>query len=583
MSLRTLSRVWTWTVVILILGLLTACAQPQAAQAPAAPNQAAAPTQAPAQKPVEAPKTATEAPKAAAPTQAPAQKPAEAPKTTTGGDPGANATLIYGMGADPTNLDPHQTVDGLSLIAMNRCYDRLVEVKPGEPKPGAALEVQADAAESWQASPDGLTYTFKLRSGLKFADGSPLDAQAVKASFDRLMAINKSAASNIRQLKSTDAVDATTVKMTLSEPFPYFLPMLGSYASSIINPKAFENEKDGDKAQAWLQNNCLGSGPYVISEWTRGQRLVLDYNKNWYGKEPAIKRVIVKIIPESTNLLLQMEKGDIDFMASVSTPEMMTLQGKAGVKLNEVPSFLLILAYLNTTKPPLDNVKVRQAMNYAINYDQIIKELIQGKGRRLKGPLAFGMEGYDDSLVGYDYNPTKAKQLLAEAGLPNGFETTLTYASQGAPGADDIAQAAAAYLGEVGIKIKIEKVAEPTRRERIDKSDFVWSVGGWTPPVPIPPWTMDKWYLCANRGLNANRAHYCNPKVDELVTKAATEVDTAKRIQMYRDAQKIMVEDAPYILFYQANQLIAHRDNLQGFEIKPGGSQYLSYERLSKK
>ncbi|MCW5850313.1 MAG: ABC transporter substrate-binding protein [Anaerolineae bacterium] len=583
MSPSRLTRVWTATVIILTLGLLAACAQPQAAPAPAPAAQAttapaaAQPTTAPAAQPTTAPAAQ---PTTAAATQATA---APAAKAATSGDPGAKATLIYGMGADPTNLDPHQTVDGLSLIAMNRCYDRLVEVKPGEPKPGAPLEVQADAAESWDVSADGKTYTFKLRKGLKFADGSPLDAQAVKASFDRLMAINKSAASNIRQLTKTDAVDDVTVKMTLSEPYPYFLPMIGSYASSIINPKAFANEKDGDKAQAWLANNCMGSGPYVISEWTRGQRLVLDYNKNWYGKEPAIKRVIVKIVPESTNLLLQLEKGDLDFMSPVSIPEMLTLQGKAGVKMVEVPSFLLILAYLNNTKPPLDNVKVRQAMNYAINYDQVIKELIQGKGRRLKGPLAFGMEGYDESLAGYNYDPAKAKQLLTEAGYPNGFEITLTYATQGAPGADDIAQAAAAYLGEVGIKVKIEKVAEPTRRERIDKSDFVWSVGGWTPPVPIPPWTMDKWYLCANRGLNANRAFYCNQKADELVTKAATEVDSAKRIQMYRDAQKIMVEEAPYILFYQANQLIAYRDNLEGFEIKPGGSQYLSYERLSKK
>lgn len=573
---RVLSRSMTLMAVLLLVWL-TACTQPAAAPAP---------------KQVEAPKAAapTEAPKPAGPTQAPAAK-QEAPKATeapaakapASAEIGPKQTLIYGMGADPTNLDPHQTVDGLSVIAMHRCYDRLIELKPGAPKPGAPLEVQPDAAESWEQSADGLTFTFKLRKGLKFADGSPLDAKAVKWSFDRMMAINKASASSLRQLKSTEVVDDVTVKMTLSEPFPYFLPSIGIYAAAIINPKVMDNEKDGDKAQAWLQNNCMGSGPYVISEWQRGQRLVLDYNKNWYGKEPAIKRIIVKIVPESTNLLLQLEKGEIDFMAPVSIPEMLTLQGKPGIRLEETPSFLLILAYLNNTKPPLDNPKVRQAMNYAMNYDQIIKELIQGKGRRLRGPLAFGMEGYDETLKGYDYNPARAKQLLAEAGYPNGFEITLTYASQGAPGADDIAQAASAFLGEVGIKVKIEKVAEPTRRERIDKSDFVWSVGGWSPPIPIPPWTMDRWYLCANKGLQANRAFYCNQKVDDLLKKAATEVNNDKRIAAYREAQTIMVEEAPYILFYQANQVLAMRDVLEGFEIKPGGSHFLNYERMAKK
>ncbi|MCA1552850.1 MAG: ABC transporter substrate-binding protein, partial [Chloroflexi bacterium] len=445
----------TLILLVALLALLVACGAP-ATTAPATSAPQSVATTAGTQ-PTTAVAQTTSAP--AQPTSAPA-----------GAAPGPKETLVYGMSADPTNLDPHSTVDGLSLITMHRCYDKLVELKPGIPKPGAPLEVIPDAAESWTEAPDGLTYTFKLREGLKFADGSPLDAAAVKWSFDRLMAINKSSASNIRQLKSTDVVDARTVKMTLSEPFAYFLPSLGIYASAIINPKVMANEKDGDKAQAWLASNCMGSGPYVISEWQRGQRITLDYNKNWYGKAPAIKRVIISIVPESTNLKLQMEKGDIDFMSAISIPETLGLVGKPGVRVEEVPSFLLILAYLNNTKPPLDNVKVRQAMNYAINYDQIIKELISGKGRRLRGPLAFGMEGYDEKLVGYDYNPQKAKDLLKEAGFPNGFEITLTYASQGAPGADDVALAAQANLADVGIRVKIEKVAEPTRRERIDKS-----------------------------------------------------------------------------------------------------------------
>nr|MBA2449614.1 ABC transporter substrate-binding protein [Chloroflexota bacterium] len=522
---------------------------------------------------------------AAQATAAPAPQPTTAPAAPVAksGQVGPRETLIYGMGADPTNLDPHSTVDGLSLITMQRTYDLLVQLKPGAPQPGAPLEVEPDLAESWIGSPDNLKYTFKLRPNLKFADGSPLDAGAVKWSFDRMMKINKAGASNLRQLKSTEAVDATTVEMTLSEPYAYFLPTIGTYACSIINPKAIEQQKDGDEAQGYLANNSLGSGPYTISDWQRGQRITLDYNPNWYGKEPAIKRVIVKIVPESTNLKLQMEKGDIDFMAPISIPEMASLEGKPGLRVVEAPSVTLALAYLNVTKAPLDNVKVRQAMNYAINYDQILKELLLGKGRRLRGPLALGMEGYDEGFKGYEYDPARAKQLLTEAGHPNGFEITLTYASQGAPGADDMALNAQGNLKDIGIDVKIEKVAEPTRRERIDKSDFVWSVGGWSPPMPIPPWTMDKWYLSSNKGLTANRAFYENAKVDELVKKAPTVLDAQQRIAMYREAQQIVVDEAPYILFSQANQVLAMRDNVDGFQVKPGGSHYLSYERLSKK
>jgi peptide/nickel transport system substrate-binding protein len=551
-------------------GLLEACAPaptaaPSATSAPSA-GTAAAPTDHPSAGGV-TPAAATMAPAAA--------KPAT-------GSVGPKETFVYGVSADPTNIDPHQTVDGNAILTIGALYSGLVQLRPGSPQPGAPLEVDPDLAESWQVSDDNLRYTFKLRSGLKFADGTALDAKAVKWSFDRLMGINKSAASNIRQLKSTEAPDPTTVMMTLSEPFAYFLPSLGTYASAVINPKVIDNQSNNDQAQEWLSNNAMGSGPYTLGEWQRGQRLTFDYNPNWYGKEPALKRLIFNIVPESTNLKLQLQKGDIDFMSPISIPEMLSLQGQPGVRIEQVPSLLLILAYLNNTKPPLDNIKVRQAMNYAINYDQIIQELIQGKGRRLRGPLAFGMEGYDENLKGYDYDPARAKQLLAEAGFPSGFDLTLTYSSQGAPGADDVAQAAQSNLGDVGIRVKIEKVAEPTRRERIDKSDFVWSVGGWTPPLPTPPWTMDKWYLSSNKGLNANRAFYGNPKVDELVKQAPTILDPQKRIDTYRQAQNIVVDEAPYILFYQADQILGMRDNVQGFQVKPGGSHYLSFEKLSK-
>jgi len=572
------------------VGLLAACSQPASAPAKPAETKPAeskpAATAAPAAisapvavaKPTDAAKPAEAKPAA---TAAPAQQaPAQAgvPKTV-----GPKETFIYGMAADPTNLDPHVTVDGLALNTMQRCYDKLVDLRPGEPKPGAPLEVDPEVADSWTVSPDSLTYTFKLKPGLKFADGSPLDANAVKWSFDRMMKINKSGAANIRQLKSTEAKDPTTVVMILSDPYAYFLPALGTYAASIINPKVQEQEKDGDGAQGYLANNAVGSGPYVISEWRRGEQITLDYNPNWWGKEPSIKRVIIRIIPEATNQKLALSKGDIDFSGGISIPEMLTLQGQPGVKIVEAPSMSISLAYLNNTKPPLDNVKVRQAMSYAMNYEVHVKDIIQGKGRLINGPLAYGMEGYDESLTAYTYDPAKAKALLAEAGFPNGFEIMLTYSSQGSSTADDTALAAQSNLADVGIKVNIEKVAEPTRRERIDKGDFVWSVGGWSPPLPIPPWTMDKWYLSSNRGLNANRAFYSNPKVDELVSKAPTVLNADQRIQMYRDAQKIVVDEAPYILFSQANQVLGMRDNLEGFQVKPGGSAYLNYERFSKK
>jgi peptide/nickel transport system substrate-binding protein len=193
-------------------------------------------------------------------------------------------TFLYGIGADPTNLDPHVSVDGSVILLDNAIYDGLVQLKPGEMAPGAPLEVEPALAESWEASVDGLTYTFKLRPDLKFADGTPLDAAAVKWSFDRMMAIEQSAASNIPQLQTTDAVDPTTVRMTLAEPFAYFLPALGIYAGAVINPKVMEFEQDGDMAQDHLANATMGSGPYTLTEWQRGQQLVSTPTRTGTGR-----------------------------------------------------------------------------------------------------------------------------------------------------------------------------------------------------------------------------------------------------------------------------------------------------------
>lgn len=565
-----MSEAFSRRQLIRLLGL-TAGASLLAACAPAAPPAA---TSVPAAKPTDAPK-----PAAPAATAAPAGKPAAPAASTT---IGPRETLVYGLLTDPQNLDPQVGTDSLAMIAIERAYERLVDIERGPQQPGAPINVVPGLAESWREDKGGLEYTFKLRPGRKFSDGSPLDAKAVQFSFDRMIAIKNTAASNIPQLKSTEAVDDLTVRMTLTEPFAYFLPSLAIYASGIVNPKVMDFAKDNDWGQAYLAGNAMGSGPYKFVEWQRGSQLVMEYNPNWPGKVPAIRRVVLRMISEGTNLKLQLERGDIDVMWPLSISEMLPLEGKPGVRVTEVPTPAFILAYLNNQKPPFDQVAVRQAVSYAINYDQIIKEVIGGKGRRARGPLGFGMEGYDESLKGYDYDPGKAKQLLAQAGFPNGFDTTITY-STAAPGAEEVALIMQAQLGAIGIRAQTEKIAEAARRERIDKSEFAISPGGWAPPIPIPPWTMEKWYNSTKKGLNSNRAFYGNPKVDDLVLKAPAVLDAEKRIAMYREAQQIVVDEAPYVLFYQFNTLVAMRDTIEGFQPRIEGAYLMDYEVLSKK
>jgi peptide/nickel transport system substrate-binding protein len=536
-------------------GLLTTCRSPTPPAAPpatTAPATTAAPTANAGSAPLAKPTV---------PASEPTQQPAA-------GTPKQGGILKIALNQEANTVDPHKQRDIAGTHIKGMVYSQLI-------KYGRDLEIQPDLAERWE-NPDSATYVFHLRRGVKFHDGADLTADDVVASYERLLdpSIGAPVYVFIKNISSVTARDPNTVVFKLGGPQATFIPAL-ALAGQYIAQKAKV------QANANFETDLVGTGPFRFVSRTPGVETKLERNLRYFVQSrPFLDGLSYRPIFDDSARMNALRSGDVDLATYVTWAAMSEFNQYPQLALHSQTAGGYVQLDLRVDQPPLDNVKVRQAMSYAINYDQIIQELIQGKGRRLRGPLAFGMEGYDENLKGYDYDPAKAKQLLADAGLGSGFDLTLTYSSQGAPGADDVAQAAQSNLGDVGIRVKIEKVAEPTRRERIDKSDFVWSVGGWTPPLPTPPWTMDKWYLSDNRGLN--RAFYSNPKVDELVKQAPTILDAQKRIDTYRQAQNIMVDEAPYILFYQANQILGMRDNIQGFEIKPGGSHYLSFEKLSK-
>lgn len=197
-------------------------------------------------------------------------------------------TLVVGVSSDVHTLDPAVSSDNYDWRQIYPAYDRLVKYKVvnGE----GSTEVEPMAAESWTVSPDSLTWTFKIRKGIKFDDGTPLDAKAVKFSFDRVLKIGKGPADNIGAVKAVDVVDDATVKITLKSAFGPFLQTLATDAASIVNPNVMKNEKAGDLAQAWLAQNMDGSGPYKMTDWSRGERFVLTAKDNYWGPKPKVKK-----------------------------------------------------------------------------------------------------------------------------------------------------------------------------------------------------------------------------------------------------------------------------------------------------
>ncbi|AEG61600.1 ABC transporter substrate-binding protein [Desulforamulus ruminis] len=495
------------------------------------------------------------------------------------GSPSPSDTLVVGMSMDLATLDPAVSMDNASWKISYPCYDRLVKYKTENGK--GSTEVEPMAAQSWEVTPDGKVWTFKLREDIKFHDGSPLNAQAVKFSFDRVLQMAKGPADYFTTLDSVEAVDEYTVKFTLKEPFPPFLYTLATSPGSIVNPKVMEHEKDGDMASGWLGEHTMGSGAYELVEWNREQHLKLRAVENYWGGQPQLKTILAKIVKDPSAQRLQLENGDLDIAEGIPVDQLEKLKSNQDIKIIENPSLLVNYIYLNNQKKPLDNVKVRQALNYAIDYDGMIQGVMLGNATQVKGPIPEGLWGHDPNVKQYKLDLNKSKELLAEAGYPQGFTIKLLYADY-KPWWEQEALIIQDNLSKVGVKVELEKLAWATLRDKVDRADFDICLGVWSPDYADPHMFMNYWFDSENHGLAGNRAFYQNSQVDQLLREAARINDQEKRTELYRQVQNMVMEEAPYILLFQNNSLVPMRKNIEGYVYNPMLESMYNFENMKK-
>ena len=486
-------------------------------------------------------------------------------------------TLVLGKSGDPDNLDPAVTVTNNSWTAVYPAYERLVKFKVESGK--GTTDVEGDVATSWTASEDGKVWTFTLGDGHAFADGTPVDAAAVKFSFERVLKVGKGPADLYDQVQSVDAVDAHTVKFTLKSPFAPFLASLVDDAGSIVSPAVMSHESNGDLGQAYLADHTLGSGPYQVSSWEKGQQIVLEPNPHYAGKV-GFKKVIIRIVEEASARRLQLEKGDLDIAEDIPIDQLKALEKVAGVKVVDEPSFFVTYLYLNNTRKPLDDAKVRQAISYAIDYKGIIAGILQGQGVQMRGPVPVGMWGHDEKAKQYELDLDKAKALMKEAGVK---DVTLGFLyAKTDPNWEPLGLIVQQELAAIGITVKLQEFAYPTMREKLDKSDFDIAVGNWTPDYADPSMFMNFWFDSASHGLAGDRAFYTNAKVDDLIRKAKGLASQEERTKLYDEAQAIVMEEAPYVLLFQKNYQFAMRDNIKGYAYNPMLLQIWDFAAMSK-
>jgi peptide/nickel transport system substrate-binding protein len=488
-------------------------------------------------------------------------------------------TLIVGVSSDIHLLDPAVSSDNFDWRQIYPSYDRLVKYKVvnGE----GSTEVEPMAAESWTVSPDAMVWTFKIRKGIAFDDGTPLDARAVKFSFERVLKVGKGPADNLGAISTIDVADDYTAKITLKNAFGPFLQTLATDAASIVNPNVIKHEKDGDLAQAWMAQNTDGSGPFKIVEWSRGERCVLEAKPNYWGPKPKLKRVIIRFMRESADQRMALESGDIDIAEGILIDQIPALEKNPDIDVRRYPSQLVEYVYLNCQKPKLDNKLVRQALNYAVDYRGMIEFVLQGNGVQMRGPVPKGMWGHNPQVFQYSRNVEKAKDLLKQAGFGNGLELTLIY-SERRPSWEQIATILQSNFADIGVTLKLELMANPTLRDKIDRGDFELCLGAWSPDYADPSMFMNFWFDSKNWGLPGNRSFYKNKQVDDLIRKALALSDQQERVKLYNQAQDIIMADAPYIFLYQTQTIIPMRKWVKGYVYNPMLESMYNFDSIYK-
>lgn len=436
--------------------------------------------------------------------------------------------------------------------------------------PGSAEPFRPALATSWDVSPDSTVWTFHLRSGVKFHDGEPFNAAAVKYSIERTTNLGLGAAYLWGLLDKIEVIDELTVRMTLKYSAPLTRIASAEAAAWIMSPKSAEKGKD------WFEaGNEAGTGPWMLESYKPREEVVLTRFKDyWGGWEPGqFDKINIKIVTEDVVERQMLESGEVDIATRVPIESVSVLNQTSNLIVYAKPSFNNYVAFLNTKRPPLDNSLVRQAIAYAIPYEDIIKVAAQGYATQARGPVPKGLWPHQDSLFQYTYNIEKAKQLLVQAGFPNGgFKIVLTYAAEN-PSEERFAPLIKFELEKLGIETEIRGIPW-VEQWALAKGD----------PANAQDMFLLLWWPSMNDGYDNlygmfhsestpffNLAYWYNSNFDELIdgAYAITATDSAKANQMYFQAQSLLVEESPTIFLYDAMSLFPMTRAISGFDSNP--------------
>jgi len=439
-------------------------------------------------------------------------------------------TLVVVQEAEPVGLDLMRSSIQTTMSVCYNIHDTLFH-------PQEDASVKPALAEKWEKV-DDTTWKITLRKGATFHNGEPVTAQAVKFSFDRVFNpdIKCPHKGKMSAFKEVKVLDDYTFTISTHKPYAPGLYILGYYLP-IVPPKYVQEVGDTE-----YNVKPVGCGPYKLVKWVRGEEIVLERYENYYGPKPAYKRVIFKGVPEEASRIAALLTGEADVISGVPVHQRKKIEESGKAYLTPQMGVMPYLG-LDTYHKPFDDVRVRQAVNYALNRELINKALFGGKAILCAGPISPRTFGANPNLKPYPYDPEKAKELLAEAGYPNGFEARLaypTYMSQ----IQEQAEAIAADLAKVGIQVKLEPFERAVMWERYKGRQHQMYIYWWD-DAPEPDRYMYSLFHSQSRDY-----YYKNPTVDVLLDLGRTIMNRDDRAKVYHEIDRILYEDAPWVYLY---------------------------------
>lgn len=497
---------------------------------------------------------------------------------------GSGDTLVFGRGGDSTSLDPSRVTEGETFKVTVNVYETLLNF--GEQD----TSIQPGLAKEWKTD-DGLTYTFILEEGVKFHDGTDFNAEAVVKNFERwangdadrfpyynsMFGGFKGDEGHV--IESVVADGNHTVLITLKRPQAPFLKNIAMSMFAIASPDAFEKGDDQ------FERNPVGTGPFKFVEWKANETITLEkFGDYWQKGLPKLNKVIFKSIPDNSARLNALIAGEIDLADGINPADGEMIEDNKDLQLIKRPSMNVGYLGLTVTREPFNKKEVRQAMNHAIDKETIINSFFEGQANIAKNPMPPSISGYNDDIEGYAYDPKKAKELLAKAGYPDGFEMELWAMPVPRPYMPDgakVAEVIQSNLADIGIKAKIVTYDWPTYLDKASKGEADAFMLGWTGDNGDADNFLYVLLDEDNIGSN-NYTYFKNSKMHDLFIEAQTEVDEKKRIALYEEAQEIIHDEAPWVPLAHSTPLLAASKGVTGFVPHPTGSDLLANVELKK-